>query len=149
MKVIFLKHVVNVWKEWEIKEVKPGYAINMLLPKWLAIELTPEIEKKYKDKLKKDEAHKRELIENRHNISEKLNWQKLDFKLKTWANHKVFWAIWEKDIISEIKKKFKIELSKKHIELPEWHIKKLWESQIYVKLGKDAMAKLFITISEE
>lgn len=149
MKVIFLKHVVNVWKEWEIKEVKPGYAINMLLPKWLAIELTPEIEKKYKDKLKKEEAHKRELIENRHNISEKLNWQKLDFKLKTWANHKVFWAIWEKDIILEIKKKFKIELSKKHIELPEWHIKKLWESQIYVKLGKDAMAKLFITISEE
>ena len=149
MKVIFLKHVVNVWKEWEIKEVKPGYAINMLLPKWLAIELTPEIEKKYKEKQKKDEAHKRELIENRHNISEKLNWQRLDFKLKTWANHKVFWAIWEKDIISEIKKKFKIELSKKHIELPEWHIKKLWESQIYVKLGKDAMAKLFITISEE
>jgi hypothetical protein len=39
----------------------------------LAIELTPDVEKKYKDKLKKDEAHKRELIENRHNISEKLN----------------------------------------------------------------------------
>lgn len=149
MKVLFLKHVVNVWKEWDIKEVKPGYAMNMLFPKWLAIELTPEVEKKYKDKLKKDEAHKRELIEDRHNISEKLNWQKLDFKLKTWANQKVFWAIWEKDIIAEIKKKFKIELSKKHIDLPDWHIKKLWESQIYVKLGKDAMAKLFITISGE
>lgn len=149
MKVLFLKHVVNVWKEWDIKEVKPGYAMNMLFPKWLAMELTPEVEKKYKEKQKKEEAHKRELIENRYNISEKLNWQKLDFKLKTWANHKVFWAIWEKDIIAEIKKKFKIELSKKHIELPEWHIKKLWESQIYVKLGKDAMAKLFITISEE
>lgn len=149
MKVLFLKHVVNVWKQWDIKDVKTGYATNMLFPQWLAVELTPEVEKKYKDKLKKDEAHKRELIENRHNISEKLNWQRLDFKLKSWANHKVFWAIGEKDIISEIKKKFKIELSKKHIELPEWHIKKLWESQIFVKLGKDAMAKLFITISEE
>ncbi len=149
MKVLFLKHVVNVWKEWDIKDVKTGYATNMLFPQWLAIELTPEVEKKYKDKQKKEEAHKRELIENRHNISEKLNGQRLDFKLKSWANHKVFWAIGEKDIISEIKKKFKIELSKKHIELPEWHIKKLWESQIFVKLGKDAMAKLFITISEE
>jgi large subunit ribosomal protein L9 len=149
MKVLFLKHVVNVWKEWEIKEVKPGYAANLLFPQGLAIELTPDAEKKYKDKLKREEIHKRELIENRHNLSEKLNWQKLVFTLKTWANHKVYWGIWEKDVISEIKKKFKIELSKKHIYLPDGHLKKLWESQIYIKLWKDAMAKLFITINEE
>ncbi len=149
MKVLFLKHVVNVWKEWDIKDVKPGYAINMLFPKGLAVELTPDAEKKHKEKLKKEELHKRELIENRHNISERLNGQKLYFKLKTWVNHKVYWGIWEKDIILEIKKKLKIELSKKHIELPDWHIKKLWESQIYIKLGKDAMAKLFIIINEE
>ena len=149
MKVLFLKHVVNVWKEGDIKVVKPGYAVNLLFPQGLAIELTPDAEKKYKDKLKKEEIHKRDLIENRHNLSEKLNGQKLVFTLKTWANHKVYWWIWEKDIISEIKKKFKIELSKKHIDLPDWHLKKLWESQIYIKLWKDAMAKLFITINEE
>lgn len=149
MKVLFLKHVVNVWKEGEIKDVKPGYATNLLFPQWLAIELTPEAEKKYNDKLKKQEAHKRELIENRHHISEKLNWQKLVFTLKTGTNHKVYGGIWEKDIISEIKKKFKLELTKKHIDLPDWHLKKLWESQIYIKLWKDAMAKLFIIINEE
>ncbi|MDP2091119.1 MAG: 50S ribosomal protein L9 [Candidatus Gracilibacteria bacterium] len=149
MKVLFLKHVVNVGKQGDIKDVKTGYAVNMLLPQGYAIELTPEVEKKYKDKLKKEEVHKRELIENRHNISDNLNGQRLEFKLKTGANHKVFGAIGEKDIIGEIKKKFKIELSKKHIELPEGHIKKLGESQIFIKLGKDAMAKLFITISEE
>ena len=149
MKVLFLKHVVNVWKEGEIKEVKPGYAANLLFPQGLAIELTPDAEKKYREKIKKQEVHKRELIENRHNLSDKLNWQKLVFTLKTWVNHKVYWGIWEKDVIAEIKKKFKIELSKKHIDLPDWHIKKLWESQVYIKLGKDAMAKLFITINEE
>ncbi|MDD2870483.1 MAG: 50S ribosomal protein L9 [Candidatus Gracilibacteria bacterium] len=149
MKVLFLKHVVNVGKEGEIKDVKPGYATNLLLPQGLAIELTPEAEKKYYEKLKKQEAHKRELIENRHQISEKLNGQKLVFTLKTGTNHKVYGGIGEKDIISEIKKKFKLELTKKHIDLPDGHIKKLGESQIYVKLGKDAMAKLFIIINEE
>jgi ribosomal protein L9 len=148
MKVLFLKHVVNVWKEWEIKEVKPWYAANMLFPKWYAIELTPQAEKQFKAKLKKEETHKREMIENRHNLSEILNHQKLEFTLKSWANHKVYWGIWEKDIIEQIKKKYKIELSKKHIEMPDGHIKKLWESQIYVKLGKDAMAKVFIIIKE-
>ena len=149
MKVLFLKHVINVWKEGDIKEVKPGYAANMLFPKGLAIELNAVAEKKYKDKLKKEESHKRELIENRHNISEKLTWVKLEFTLKTWANHKVYWWIWEKDIISEIKKKHKIELTKKHIVMPDGHIKKLWESQIYVKFWKDAMSKIFIIINEE
>lgn len=149
MKVLFLKHVINVWKEGEIKEVKPGYAANMLFPKGLAVELTPETEKRHKDKLKREDAHKRELIENRHNIVEKITWAKLNFTLKTWSNHKVYGGIWEKDIISEIKKKFKVDLTKKHIDMPDWHIKKLWESQIYVKLGKDAMAKIFVNINEE
>ena len=149
MKVLFLKHVINVWKEGEIKEVKPGYAANMLFPKGLAVELTQEAEKKHKDKLKKEDAHKRELIENRHNLSEILNHKKLEFTLKTGVNHKVYGWIWEKDIIQEIKKKYKIELSKKHIEMPDGHIKKLWENQIFIKLGKDAMAKIFIIIKED
>jgi ribosomal protein L9 len=55
----------------------------MLFPKGLAVELTPEAEKKHNDKLKKEDAHKRELIENRHNISEILNHKKLEFILKT------------------------------------------------------------------
>jgi len=44
----------------------------MLFPKGLAIELTPEKEKKHKEKLKREDKHIRELIENRHNIADKL-----------------------------------------------------------------------------
>ena len=146
MKVLFLKHVINVWKEGEIKEVKPGYAANCLFPKGFAIELTPAEEKKFKNKLKKEDSHRRELIENRHNLSEILNAQTLMFSLKSWANWKVYWGIWEKDIINQVKSKFKIELSKKHIDLPDGHIKKLGDSYIYVKLGKDAMAKMTVNI---
>lgn len=149
MKVLFLKHVINVGKEWEIKEVKPGYAANMLIPQWLAIELTPEAEKRHRDKVKKDEKHRMELIENRHSISESLNHKKLEFVLKTGTNNKVYGWIWEKDIIEYIKKKFKVELTKKHIDMPNGHLKKIGEHIIYVKLWKDAMAKIFININEE
>ena len=149
MKVLFLKHVVNVWKPGEIKEVKAWYAANMLLPQGLAVELTPEVEKQYKEKQKKEEKHRQMLIEDRHNIVEKINWQKFDFKVKTWTNQKVYGWIWEKDVISAIKKKFKIELSKKHIDMPDWHIKNIWESIIYIKLWKDAMAKIFVNLKEE
>ena len=146
MKVLFLKHVVNVGKEGEIKEVKAGYAANCLFPKGLAVELTPAEEKKYKNKLKREDSHRRELIGNRQEIVETLTGQKLIFSLQSWANGKVYWGIWEKDVINQVKSKFKVELTKKHIDLPDGHIKKLWESYIYIKLGKDAMAKMTVEV---
>lgn len=148
MKVLFLQNVLYVAKAWEIKEVKPGYAANMLFPKKLAVELTPEVEKNMKDKQKKDDAHRRELLENRHEIANSLTGKKLNFKLK-WSKDKVYGGIWEKDIIREIKRNFKIELSKKHIDLPDGHIKKLWESFIYIKLWKDAMSKMTVVVESE
>ena len=149
MKVLFLENVVHVAKKGEIKEVKPGYAQNMLFPKKLAVELSDKVEREMKAKVKKEGFHRRELIEDRHNIVEELNGKKLNFKLKADSNWKVFGGIWEKDIIVQVKNKFKLDLTKKHVDLPGGHIKKLWESQVFIKLGKDAMAKMFIVIEKE
>ena len=60
-----------------------------------------------------------------------------------------FWLNCEKDVIKAVKSKFKIELTKKHIDLPGGHIKKLWDSQIFVKLWKDSMAKLTANVISE
>ncbi len=149
MKVLFKELVVNVGHPWDIKEVSTGYAQNFLLPKWKAVELTPQLEKEYLAKLKREDKHNRELVENRHKIAEELNWKVLDFKLKTGANWKVFGWIWEKDVIKAVKSKFKIELTKKHIDLPGGHIKKLGESQVFIKLWKDSMAKLTANVISE
>jgi large subunit ribosomal protein L9 len=83
MKVLFLENVLHVAKKGDVKEVKPGYAINMLFPKKHAVELTPEVEKKYKDTLKKEDAHRRELLENKHNITDLLEGKNFIFTLKT------------------------------------------------------------------
>jgi len=93
MKVLFLENVVHVAKKGDIKEVKSGYAANMLFPKKLAVELTDKVENEMKNKTKAEESHRRELIENRHNIVEELNHKKLVFKLKTDISEKVFGSI--------------------------------------------------------
>ena len=146
MKVLFKKHVVNVGKIGEIKEVKPWYATNFLFPNGSAVEYTHELERKLKSSQKKDESHRRQLVEDRHAIVETLNWKTLKFQLK-WDSKKVFWAISEKDILAAIKKEFKLELTKKHVQLMDGHIKKIWSHDAYIKLGKDAMAKMTIEIS--
>ena len=146
MKVLFKKHVVNVGKPWEIKEVKPGYATNFLFPNGSAVEYTPAVAAQMKSSQKKDEAHRRQLVENRHELVDKLQWQTLNFQLK-WDAKKVFGAVNEKDIIWAIKKQFKIELTKKHVQFMDGHIKKIGTHDVYIKLWKDAMAKMKIEVS--
>ena len=142
MKVLFKKHVVNVGHPWEIKEVKPWYAQNFLFPAWYAVEATPDVLRKVKQQDKKEDKHIRELIEKRHEIAESLNGKKIHFTLRTSANGKVFGWIGEKEIITVIKKEFKVDISKKHVSLPDGHLKKIGETFIYIKLWKDAMAKM-------
>lgn len=149
MKVLFKELVVNVGHPWEIKEVKSGYAMNFLIPQWKAIELTSSLESKLNQEKKSQDKHNRNLLENRHKIVEELNGKILTFQLKTGWNGKVFGWIWEKDIIKEVKAKFKIELTKKHIELLDWHIKKIGETFIYINLGKDSKAKLIANVEVE
>lgn len=147
MKVLFKKHVVNVGHPGDIKEVKPGYALNFLFPQGLAVEATPAILKREKDSLKKEDAHNREMIEERHNMAQALNGKKISFTLQTTDAWKVYGGIGEKEIIDAIKKAYKIIVTKKHIDLPNGHIKKIGESFIYIKFWKDAMAKVTAVVS--
>lgn len=145
MKVLFLKLVPNVWHAWEIKEISNAYATNFLIPKWLVKKISPQDEEKLKVEEKKEEKQKRELIINRYKIIEKLNWKIFIFKVKTWNNWKMFWSIWEKEIIQKINNDLKIKLEKKHIYFwPDGHIKKLWKRDLYIKLSSDSMAKITV-----
>ena len=148
MKVLLLENVTNIWKKWDIKEVKPWYAANCLFPKKLAVELTPAEEQKLKAQLKKEEKHRLELLENRHSIVDSINWKTIKFEMKVSNSWKVFWWIGEHDIIIELKKQFKVDLAKKHIDMwPDWHIKKIWSRVIYIKLWSDAIAKVNVEVS--
>lgn len=147
MKVLFLEHVVNVGRKWEIKEVTDAYARNFLIPKKLAQKVTDDMLKKMKADEKKKESDRRNLVHNKTDIIQQLHGQHIVFKKKVWRNDKIFWNITEKDIISEIEKKFHIFLSKKHIAFPNGHIKKLGEDFVYIQLWENDSAKINISVT--
>lgn len=146
MKVLFLQLVPNVWHAWEIKEISDSYARNFLIPKNLAKKLTPEEEKRFLQEQKKKEESRRNLIENKHKIIETLNYKVLDFKAKTGENGKMFGWFGEHDIIEKIEREFGIKLEKKHIHMPDGHIKKLGKKDIYIKLWAESIAKITINV---
>lgn len=147
MKVIFLEHVLHTGKPGDIKEVSGAYARNFLIPKWLVKECTPQMEKQLQHQLKKQESQRRSLKWDTQDIIKKLDGQMLNFSLNSGGSGKVFGSIWEKEIIAEIQKRFHISLTKKCVVFPSGHIKNIGEDFIYIKLWKNAVAKVNILVS--
>jgi len=146
MKVIFLKHVINVGKPGEVKEVKSGYATNFLLPKGLAKEFTAADEKKMADKEQKKEENRINLLANKADIAKQLSKTKLTFEMPHAPSGKIHWSLKEKDIVDEIKKRYKVQLTKKNIRFENGHIKQIGNHTIYIDFGDKVAAKVNITI---
>lgn len=145
MKVLFLQHVINVWKVWEIKEVNDSYARNFLIPKKYAKQFTKEDEKNLELKKKKIEKNRINKVENRHELWEKLNWKTFTLILSK-GTGKLFWSVTEKEIIEILKKEEKLDFTKWEIVMESGHIKKTWKHDVFVKLWAWEMAKIIINI---
>ena len=59
MKIIFLKDVPKVARRYETKEIADGYALNMLIPKGLAIPATPDAVKRIQLEISRSEGERR------------------------------------------------------------------------------------------
>lgn len=150
MKVIFTQHVLHVGKKWEIKEVSSGYASNFLFPKKLAQPYTKSIENNITASEKKKEAERRILLWNKQELVDILTGEIFRFTLK-WSWHKVYGSILPKDIAEYISKKYRIPVTKKHIDLWGVHsaLKALWKHDIYVNFGENYAAKSIVEITPD
>lgn len=144
--VELLQDVAHVWRKWDIIEVSSSQARNSLIPKKIALEVTPERLKKIEQDKKKLQDQARERLEKAFEIQKKLEWQEFVFKLK-WKWEKIFGWLAEHEIISLIDKKFGIHFEKKDVKLPnKTHIKTKGRHLVYLHITHDTIAKIFIEI---
>ena len=59
MKIILLKDVPKVGKRYETKEISDGYALNLLIPKGLAVAATSDMVKKFELERSRDEGERK------------------------------------------------------------------------------------------
>ncbi|MCQ2554509.1 MAG: 50S ribosomal protein L9 [Clostridia bacterium] len=145
MKVILLSDVKGTGKKGDTCNVSDGYAKNMLLPKGLAIEATPNniktLERKKALEAKRIEEEKAEA----RALKEKLEKLELKLKVKAGDNGKIFGSVTSMDIANALKTQEKIELDKKKIELKN-PIKEVGKTEVTVKLYTEISAKLKVDI---
>ena len=147
MKVILLEDVRGSGKAGDVVKVSDGYARNMLIPKGLAMEATPQnlkqLEKKKEAMAKKFAEDKAQALE----MKKKLEETAVTVKTRAGENGKVFGSITSKDIADALKE-MGYEVDKKKIQL-DAPIKSTGITEVTIKLFTEVAGKIKVNVIPE
>lgn len=139
MKVILLQDVAKLGRKYEIKDVNDGFARNFLLGQGKAWPATPDNLARIKEFKKHQNQQAEKTISSAKDFLTLLGVEKsLTIKVKANEGGHLFAAIHKKEIISEIKKQFNLDLEEKLLDLPE-PLKQLGEHKINLRLNKQSV----------
>ncbi|MBR4509565.1 MAG: 50S ribosomal protein L9 [Ruminococcus sp.] len=117
MKVIYLQDVKGSGKKGEVKNVADGYARNMLLPKGLAVEATPENMNKLEGQ-KASAQHKTDVEKQAATeAAAKIKDKKLIIKAKAGSNDRLFGSVTAANIAEALDSQLGVKVDKKKISL--------------------------------
>lgn len=115
MKVILLKDVKGIGKKSQIVNVKDGYGANYLIPNRLAV-MYSEKSQEILDKQKQEEAENIERMKlQAQETAKKLEGIVLEFEARGSGDGRMFGTISTKQIETELKDKYGIEIDKRKI----------------------------------
>jgi len=133
MKVFLLKDVEKIGLAGEVLKVKEGFATNYLVPRKLAVILTPKNEKHYLDRVKNVE-HRKEVISTKTSmLAEKISSLELKLKCKTHDDGKLYGSVSPADIVDLLAQKG-VSISKNQVEFGK-SIKSIGTYKVTIKLS--------------
>jgi large subunit ribosomal protein L9 len=144
MKLILLQDVQGTGKKGDIKEVKDGYARNMLIPKGLAIEAT----KANLTMLEQKKASLQHKIDKERETAEKtaglLNEKTVEVSVKAGDEGRLFGSVTAKDVAAALNKAG-FDIDKKKLNVPG-DIKNCGTYEVEAKLYSGVTAKFFVNV---
>ena len=144
MRVIFLEDVPNVAQAGEVKEVADGYGRNFLIPKKLALLARSStaglVETQHRIKAQTES----EVVKLAHHLEGK----EISLKVRVGAKDRLYGAITNADIATELQNTTGLVVDKRKIELAE-PIHRLGSYEVAIRLAKDVIPKIKVTVTEK
>lgn len=145
MKVILLKDVAKLGRKYDTKEVSSGYALNLLIPKGIAIAATPDALKRTESERKKNEGERK--VQEQLMLKNLSDLDGVSITIEGKANEKghLFAGIHKEQVSQELVKQTKLQIDPSAIII-EHPIKEVGEHMIEVQAeGKKASFKLIVS----
>ena len=146
MKIILLKDVERVGKQFEVKEVKEGYARNFLIDKGLAKPATEEALKWLEVQKEIQEKKAEEELKKAQELASKIDDMELAIAVKVGEEGQLFESI-NAQKISDKLKEMGFEVKKTQVDLPE-PIKEIGEFPVKIKLEHNLEVEIRATVSK-
>ena len=142
MKVILLKDMKGVGKRFEEKNVSDGYAMNLLIPRKLAVPASNagQVKTMIENKLVEEAAEQKRLEEN----LEKIGGTEIRLSLKANEKNHLFASLNAEKLSEILKKEKNIEINPDLIDLKN-PIKEIGTFEIPVRVG-DKQAKFTLVV---
>ena len=146
MDVILKQDVKGLGKKGDKVSVSDGYARNFLFPKGVAAELNAQLLTELKNK-ESAEKHRleTELADARARAKE-LEGKTLKVSAKSGQNGKLFGSVTSKEIASEIKNQFGVEIDMRKIAIDD--IKAFGTYEFEIKLHTKVTAQMYVVVGE-
>jgi len=145
MKVILLQDIKGIGKAGQVAKVSDGYARNLLIPKGMVKEATPNNLKELERQNVANAAKRANDMESAKALAEKIESLSVNLKTKGGENGRLFGSITAKDIADGLAEQHKIEIDKRKFILDS-PIKQTGEHTVEIKLYTDINAKLKVIV---
>jgi large subunit ribosomal protein L9 len=148
VKVVFLEDVTGTARIGDIKDVKPGFARNYLLPRRLAAPATPAVVKSAEQRAKREMRLQEARDGEARTIAERLEAMSFTVAARAGASGKLFGSVGTADVAVKVGEATKSEFDRHNVVLPE-PIKELGDYQVPVKLTRNVTATLNFSVVGE
>jgi len=133
MKVILLTDVPKVGNRYDIKDLKEGYAQNVLIARGLACLATKAELARLEERKKLMERRKEEETKIFKELIASVNNKVIKIKAKANEKGSLFKSITMRDVVEAIKRETGIEIEEKSLDME--HIKTLGSHKVIIKKG--------------
>lgn len=148
MEVVFLQDVANVATVGEVKRVAEGYARNYLIPKGLAIIVSPAVLKNLESRRKAVVGRERQVSQDNAALVGILQGLTVTLKARVGAGGRLYGSITSADIAAELQRLTGLSVDKRRIALEE-PLKQLGTFEVTVRLSSALAPKVNVVVEPE
>lgn len=137
MEVILLKNVDKLGYSDDVVQVKPGYALNYLIPQGFAVVNNATNQKLLAARTRGKEIKEQKLLSQINEISARLSAATLKIGAKTGTTGKIFGSVSAFHVAEAIKNACAVEVDRRKVNIVEGEVKTLGNYNAEVTIGKD------------